>query len=222
MADDKGKSFSLPTGLAAAVALVVAAFAAVGVAGELLTRAVRNSPEWMATFVTVAFAIVAVATVAQMRRRDQRAARWAVVLLTLVVGAAVFFGAFTVSDREKPSIAMSASTDNRVTTISVVASASSLRTNEGMQVQVFGLPKIDTTDDRCELEPEDIPVVDVLTSQRSGPDANGDVASSISVEVKEGLYPAICGFVALRDRDTEDPSDDRLVSAYLRLSTPDS
>jgi hypothetical protein len=156
---------ALPPGLAAAIALVVAGLAAVGVTGDALTKAVRNEPGALGAAVILALAasvLLAVTTVfvrpsstrnvnikarLKLWSRDfwKTGNSWVTIgLMALLAGVAwaILLGASSVADREQPLVTLSFTserTGNRMLTIHV--SASSLRTSEQILVQVIGLSK---------------------------------------------------------------------------------
>jgi hypothetical protein len=222
--DNKNNGFGLPPGLAASAALVVAVFAAVGVAGDLLTRAVRNEPGPMAWVVGLALWAVGIPIIVIAKNW---ATRVAVFLLLIVLTIAVIVGTNSVSDREQPRVALSAMTEDDTVTVSVEAGGSSLRTTDDMLVQVIGLRIFSDFDGmvpECESSRlRDIPssseVGDLLVWDRAGPNGSGDVELSIEFEIPVGEYGGLCAWTALPDKDRDNPSDDRATAAYLRLPT---
>jgi hypothetical protein len=205
--------FDVPPALAGAIALIVAALAAVGVSGGALTRAVRNDPTTIALLVIVLLVAVAVPVVASVR--GSRAIAGSVIVLVLVLCATVWTGARSVGEREQPRVALSASTKDQVTTITVIASGSGLKSNQDMLVQMQGLegfPASVHADNGCARSGSDT-VGSLLLWQQAGPDGSGAVSVESKVEVPVAEYAGVCAYVSLRN----DPSgDDRWVRSYLR------
>jgi len=150
MADDTnggttgGSGFTLPPAITAAIALVVAGLAAVGVTGDALTKAVRNEPQLLAAAVTIALAATVLAAAFLLSNWVVRLGLFG--LLGAVVWA-VWLGATSVADREQPLVSLSSTseaTGNRTLTVEV--SASGLRTSDEILVQVVGIKKFTQTD----------------------------------------------------------------------------
>jgi len=227
---EDSKGWGLPGGPASAVALVVAVLAAVGVAGDVLTRAIRNDPIAVPLIVSAVLLAVGIPALIITKRWLQRGG---IIALLLVLIAASLYGGRSVADREIPRAAISAKTDeNRVTTLTVDASGSSLRTRDDMLVQVIGLPDLadfqrltaecegsrlrtqfDAQGNRIPV-PFDSDKGDLLAWQRYGPDKEGDVSATITLEVPAGRYQGTCVYAALRGKSSDDP---RSAAAYLRL-----
>jgi hypothetical protein len=232
----------LPPGLAAAIALVVAGLAAVGVTGDALTRAVRNQPDHLAYAVILALAasvLLAVTTVLVMPS-------WARTLLVTVgllallggVAWAVRLGAMSIADREQPLITLSTTserTGNRTLTVQV--SASGLRTTDEILVQVIGLKKFTQANyavvNVCErswtytsVAPNVYEVLPakigaVLLWNRIGPDPTGKVNATIKIPIPTNLYQGICAWAPLPDRPGP-PGSRRNSAAYLKMTAIES
>jgi hypothetical protein len=145
----------LPPGLAAAIALVVAGLAAVGVTGDALTKAVRNEPGFLAAAVILALAasvLLAVTTVLVRPSRTRNLLSrsfwktrnfWMIIgLVALLAGVAwaVLLGASSVGDREQPLVTLTSTSERTgYRTLTVQVSATGLRTSEEVLVQVIGL-----------------------------------------------------------------------------------
>ncbi|MEV6527489.1 hypothetical protein AB0M43_36745 [Longispora sp. NPDC051575] len=150
------KGFTLPTALAASLALLVAAFAVVGVSGGLLTRAVRNQPEDLAQIFVFGLVVAGVAASVVILGAAV-ATRWAafngvkgivvvVAVLALTAGAvrAVQVGANSVAEREQPFVSMSLDPKGKDTELSVVTvevSGAGLRNIDQLLIQVIALTK---------------------------------------------------------------------------------
>lgn len=94
----------------------------------------------------------------------------------------VWVGAESIGEREQPTADVSATEDDGIVTITLNASASSLRSAEGMLMQIVGLEKFGSVQSirpQCYLDRfaprTDSPALegDVLAWQRVGPDAEG-------------------------------------------------
>lgn len=225
--------FTFPPGIAAAVALVVAALAAVGVSGDALTRAVRNEPQPLAWAVTIALA-AAVVVAALVSRK------WVVGLglFVILIAAiwAVWLGAWSVANREQPLVALSLSSeDTGSRTLTVEVSASGLRTTDEILVQVIGLKKFTQVDEAtvgiCEhswaftsAAPEryrGLPAGSgtLLLWDRIGPDPTGKVETTIKIPVPSGQYQGICAWAPLPSR-SGNTGDVRNSAAYLTVTAP--
>lgn len=143
--------------LAGAVALFVAALAAVGVTGDVLTRAVRNFPFAISGFLVV----LLLATLGfffslnnndngygstRSVHRNAILKRRYIALALIAVCSCIIAGAISVSDREQPAISLHASYGGGQVTLTVDSSASGLSTTDQLTVQVLGLSVFSTVD----------------------------------------------------------------------------
>ncbi|HEX8497069.1 MAG TPA: hypothetical protein VF661_07725 [Actinomycetales bacterium] len=215
----------VPPTLTAALALVVAALAAVGVSGDLLTRTVRNHPGAIATVVVAALLAFGVPAIALART-------WAVRLPLLVLtGAAVggvIAGAFaSARDREQPRVSVAAASTASATSLTIEASANGLRSRDDMLVQVQAV----------ERWPDELAGSDVqrgcrtnrnqrwrpgtepswpgalLLWQQAGPDAKGAVQVTSKLELQPGRQEGVCVVVILLNTRGQEP---RAVASFLR------
>ncbi|GMA84825.1 hypothetical protein GCM10025868_00750 [Angustibacter aerolatus] len=216
----------LPPTLAAAVALVVAALAAVGVSGDLLARTVRNHPVAIAAVVVVALLAFAVPAVAASTGWAVRAA---IVLVVVAACWAAAAGARAAgSDREQPRVSLTAATTASATTLTVDASANGLRSRDNMLVQVQGV-----TDWPADSADRDLQVAcnsdrnarwpagatprwpgELVLWQQAGPDAKGAVTVGSKVELVPGEQEGVCVWVVLTNVKGQAP---RRVVSYLQL-----
>lgn len=202
----------VPAGVSAVVALAAAALALIGLTGGVLVRAVRSSP---GTIVLAIAALIVLALVAEQTRGWRRlvaaVAMLCVVLLTLGIGAT------SIDERDKPSVALKASSTSPSATapgkwtITVKATASGLRAREDMLVQLQGLPDgiprdsatFDVTSPRCSAtvlrssESERTnryppPAGDLLLWTQAGPNADGSTVVEASVDVTLTKYAGVC------------------------------
>jgi hypothetical protein len=227
------KSWTVPGGPAAAIALVVATLAAVGVAGDVLTRWARNEPNEI--FFVVAGVLVAV-TAPTYKAAQGKWPKIGIVLLLAVLLASTFSATRSLTERELPRVSLSGESDeNGVLKITVDGSGSSLRSSDDMLIQVVGLKELDDFDaavSECEVSrlrrvvgrdasgrplerPFGSETSDVILWQRFGPDPTGSVAATISTQVSRADYKGICAWAALRTEN--DPQQTRTVAAYLPL-----
>jgi hypothetical protein len=173
-----GDAFPFPPGLAAAIALVVAGLAAVGVSGDTLTRAVRNEPEeitkWIIVALSAAAALVGVSLAekrwnAWWKHPSPPPRRWPLIgvvvvglLAVLGVGlvATIVFasakametGANQLTDREQPLVSLQAATDEqRLTTVTIDVRATGLPTTDQMLVQVVGMTEFSDVVDEAKI-----------------------------------------------------------------------
>jgi hypothetical protein len=130
---------SLGTG----IALVVAALAAVGLSGGALTRSVRNFPIPISVILCVAL----IASLAIALLINKTGSAWAnvvvyaaAVLLVIAACGAVALGAYSVHEREQPSVSLAAeygADGKALVTVSVAAAG--LSTQDQLVVQILGL-----------------------------------------------------------------------------------
>jgi hypothetical protein len=230
-----GASFSLPPALAAAIALVVAGLAAVGVTGDALTRAVRNQPKPLAWALTIALAATALVAAALL---SGWMGRVGVVVLAAAAVWAVWLGAFSVAEREQPLVALSSTSESTgVRTLTVEVSAAGLPTNEQVLVQVVGIKKFDQVDKAtvvlCEhswafsfLDPGHFHALPassgtLLLWNRIGPDRTGTVKATIKIPIPSAKYQGICAWAPL-PRKTPTDRDIRNSAAYLKFDSADA
>lgn len=135
-----------------AIALFVGALAAVGVAGDVLTRAVRNLPLLMSALLTI-IVVAAMGLFIVGSRTGRRSSERTTLLqrrfLTLIAVATcltVLVGATSVADREQPAIALQASYTSNQITLTVESSAAGLATTDQLTVQVLGLSQFSVID----------------------------------------------------------------------------
>jgi hypothetical protein len=176
--EGNGDGFPFPPGLAAAIALVVAGLAAVGVSGDTLTRAVRNEPEKITWSIVVALGAAAALVVLSLI--DKRWNAWwkhpsppprkwpwvgvvvagllavlgVLLVATIVVASAeaMLTGANQVTDREQPLVSLQAATDDQgLTTITIDVRATGLQTTDQLLVQVIGLTEFTDVVNRAKI-----------------------------------------------------------------------
>jgi hypothetical protein len=162
-----GPQSGFPTVLTAALAFVVAGLAAIGLTGDALLRAVRNSPRWIAVWFTLALIGAGIFVLGQLWPRkttaNENAAKttrftvaWVlgIIGLALFVGAtsaAIWFGAYAVHDRELPLVTLQAApvaaapsaasgrwTEGTIE-VTITARAVGMTTKNDLLVQVVGL-----------------------------------------------------------------------------------
>jgi hypothetical protein len=207
------KGLEIPPALAASAALVVAVFASVGVSGGLLTRAVRNHPLPMAIIVVGTLAIACwVSTIAINRRKAERVLRWPVWGLTALLIFAVVLGVFSLTKREFPRVSLSSTSDGNLTTVTISATGSGLRSREGMLLQVHGLATFPEAEEVMGCQQNRFPEYplddmahwpgQLLLWERGGSDADGKVALESKIQVPANSYEGLCAWAVLRDRDS--------------------
>ncbi|MEO5608297.1 MAG: hypothetical protein ABIQ61_10005 [Ornithinibacter sp.] len=202
----------VPGGVTAVVALSAGVLALIGLTGGVLVRAVRSSP---GTIVVAIAVLIVLAVVAERSKGAVRVvagvAILGVVLLTLGLGAT------SIDERDKPSVALKAtSTPASATapgtwTITVRATASGLRAREDMLVQLQGLrtgiptdaesylatdPGCRSTVLRTPMQESRTPYPtssgDLLLWTQAGPGADGSTVVESSVQVPLGAYKGAC------------------------------
>lgn len=203
----------IPAGVSAVVALAAAALALIGLTGGVLVRAVRSMPGT----IVMAVAILVILAVAAERARGWLRFAAAFAMLTVVLGT-VALGATSIDERDKPSVALKATSTAATATapgkwtITVKASASGLRAREDMLVQVQGLSAGLPSDSR---EFEDVQPRCITTALRlprdeaargpypsragalllwsqAGPTTDGSTLVESTVEVPLGTYKGVC------------------------------
>lgn len=247
-ADDPGKNeggFSPTQVLTAVVALFVAALAAVGVTGDILTRAVRNYPIAISALLIVTLlATLGFFTVdlSESRSGDRKKVLRGRHVMGIVASicATILLGALSVADREQPGIALQATYSGGQVTLTVESNAAGLATKDQLSVQVLGLSKFSvidrTTAEICEqIYAHSIRAgsgdnlqdflnsrhdkyqgtVSILLSERLGPDSTGTIKSITKLDFPAGLYQGVCAFSPLPNEQIESA---RNSASYLRLS----
>lgn len=206
----------LAAGLAAAGTLIVGAFAAVGISGDLLPRMVRNEPIWTAVLVCAALILVAIAVFSSN-------AKLIVVPLTLVLLGIVVTGVLSLQQRENPQVAVTADVDESgKVLLAVTASASSLRSDERMLVQLVGLTRelaggelkaaCRQSQSTADADRDDL---DVLISNETGSAANGASSLVVQAFAAEDAYVRYCALAILGERSVSNAADDRFAWAYI-------
>ncbi len=198
------RDFKVSPEIAAAVALLVAALAAVGVSGALLARAVRNSPGLMALVVSVAILVPAVALVGSAWRAQRHGLAILTGVLALAGIYAVLFGAASLALSETPSVSASAELTENGYLVTVDAKAAGLRADQDMLVQLQGLATFPEDGSMSELEPACVdsrlttdpaklpPSAGLLAWQQAGPDSGGDATVSFKVTIPQGQFEGMC------------------------------
>ncbi|TFV87806.1 hypothetical protein [Blastococcus sp. CT_GayMR16] len=197
---------------------VVAVLAAVGVAGDLLPRLVRNQPLWAALLVSAAVVSLFVMLIGR--------GPWLLVgtlLLAAALVGVIFLGVGSLSEREIPhvTLAVTQKAEPLSTTVAVTGTATSQRSTETMLVQVLGFPSaVDPevlsgacrgsrrTDDAGDDQ------FSVLLWNESGPDQTGRSRVETTLDVPSDDFAVVCVGVFLRERDRNDAEDDRIAWAY--------
>ena len=221
----------LRAGIGLAVALVVAIYAAIGIQGDLLTRAVRNTP-WV---ISIAFILVIVGVALpffQLRKKasERRRRVFEVVGLSLVVLgsiSAIVAGGYALAERELPDLTMTPEWPEvpaAATTVTVTATATSLRSNEDVMLRVIGITPGSPQELRDSCVNAGGPWVDptvggdgqIIFWGTSGPSPTG-AAKVSTVVLNPSEYVYLCAYAALRDRSTKSISDDRWVWNSIRI-----
>jgi hypothetical protein len=101
---NKSTQFSLPVSLTAGVALLVSVLAAVGVAGDTLTRAVRNAPPYVVVGVIVGV-LIAMA-VPLFASNVPTIWKIAVGALIAVLAGGLFWVTGSIAEREQPLVTL--------------------------------------------------------------------------------------------------------------------
>jgi hypothetical protein len=214
------------------VALIVAIFAAIGIQGEFLTRAVRNAPVW----ITVAFSAVIVGLVLPILwsgKVKKRVVGVADVLgAILVVGGsilALIVGGQSLAKRETPTLIMAttwSATEPTIANVKVTSKASSLRSNEDVMLRVAVLTPGSNRALRYQCLSSSSPWEDptlagtgqILSWGTSGPGTTGNADVTVDVRADSASADYICAYTALRDRSTKRTDDDRFSLSVYRLS----
>jgi cytochrome c oxidase subunit IV len=246
--NDEKRGFSFPPELAAAIALVVAGLAAVGVTGVTLTRAVRNEPmiAW-----SIILALVAAGLLVLVSLMGKQSAPVSLVLLaplrllllTVIVAAtalAIWTGARSINDREQPLVSLQAATDEQhMTTITIDVQATGLQTTDQLLVQLIGLTEFIELDrakiELCERSWVPSPeTMDEYVVKREGGDLDPgpadllvwnrvgpDQSGAVETTLKVQFPTGTYQGVCAwgpLPNDRGGPGDDRNSAAYLRLN----
>ncbi len=220
------KGFEFNPAVAAIVAVFVAVLGATGIAGDGLTRAVRNHPNEFGRLLLSL--LVAVGLFGFIRALWLKAWLIAAVEAAVVVGLVflVLQATDAVAERENPLVALSATTDDGVVTITVTARASGLASDSDMLVQVQSLTSFPGSYEELTEEcggSKLPPTAGLLSSvdqlwlwEQAGPDADGVAELASSFEMPAGEYEAVCAYAALKaDQGSEE--DYRFEFAVIRL-----
>jgi hypothetical protein len=214
-----GDNGLLKGGISVAAGLVVAALAAVGIAGESLSRMVRNRPAAVAWPLGMAIGLIAIAIVAVMVHKDGlKPIVWLQGIPILLMAAILVFvvvqGTKSHDEREYPGISLSVTTENSVRMIEAKATSTSLRSEERMLLRVIAIDRearLNTEKDlrhTC-FDTSFVPKNGRLVSwTETGPNAEGEASTEV-LAAAPGELSHVCGFVALWDRDRETADDDR-------------
>lgn len=216
--------FEFPPSLAATVGLLVAALAAVGLSGDLLSRAVRTYTWPLAGLFALAIMITSFAVAVTNKGR---AARVAVILLAVIAALLVVTGAFSVDTRDVTAVSVTYATGTvpdkggeQLTTITVGASGSGVRVGEFLWLEVYGLPPdVSWSDPRdpCSRADEVRPMAVRVADLTAGPDQSGAVTTQSGIDIPTGTYVGICAYTGLISTDME-KQDFTNASAYARLA----
>jgi len=231
--------------LSGTVAVFVAALAAVGVTGDILTRAVRNYPILISVLlITTIVATLGFFTASNNSRRSpdrQRVIKLRYLLIIITAtSATIIAGALSVALREHPGIALQADYADGQVTLTVESKAAGLSTTDQLSVQVLGLSRFSvidqTTAEICEQiyahsikagngeKLQDflntryqtyVGSVSLLLQERLGPDSAGNINSTTKLDFPAGLYQGVCAFSPLASEQLESA---RNSASYLRLS----
>lgn len=212
--------------MAAGSVFVVGLLIALGVEGDLLTRIVRNHPIWVSlAFVAVIFGLT-LPLVVRHSKFAQMLAEFGG--LFLVVGGGlvtVYVAAASYQDRELPALSIKPTWSQSAggsSTLTIDASALSLKTNEDLFVRVAGIrgAPMDEIRDACRSDAIDTrdEVVSVLWWATSGPDTSGKANITATVPANLSEFDYICAVAALRNRPN--PNSHRSVWALIDLNRP--
>jgi len=230
--EDKNDEFTFNPAVAAIVALFVAVLAAVGIAGDGLTRAVRNHPIFFGLLLIGIVVVVGLFGVARAWKAKNRPIAIVELAVVALLSITILVAASAVAEREQPLVSLSVATQDGVATVTVTARASGLESNSDMLVQVIPLEEFPATYDeavqlcrrdsfaRGDGRPDGPPA---WIWEQSGPDADGVAEVQSSFELPAGEYGAVCAWAALRaDRSDPDPGSYRDKLAFVRLLDADA
>lgn len=232
MTPGDGQSPTWPPALAAALALGVGALAAVGLTGDSLLRAVRNSPFLIAFSLVLALVGAAVFVMAK-----QSGFKMAGLVASIVAAAALIgLGAWAVWNQEIPLVSVQAGPvtappsaapsafKNGNIEVTVGARAAGLETTDSLIVQVIGIESYtgvsQSAVELCENkdyswstgETNATPGPNakqgsLLMWTRVGPAANGTVDTTWKFQIEAGDYQGLCATIIGSQNS----------AAYLRL-----
>jgi hypothetical protein len=214
--------------IAVAGTFVIGIFTALGIQGDLLTRASRNDP----ILIIVAFSLIIVGLVVPLVS-GAHVPSWvdAVSVIFVVAGAilALATGGLSLAKRETPTLSMTTTWNEAApvtANVTVTASATSLRSNEDIVLRVATLtPGSDQAlFDQCRTKngPWTDPTLGgtgkVLSWGTSGPDTAGEAEITVEVRTDPALTDYVCAYTELRDRSPSKNDDDRFSWAVYRLA----
>jgi hypothetical protein len=210
-----------------AVALVVGMFTALGIQGELLTRAARNDP----IHITIAFGVVILGLVIPLIPGVNNVVIDAICIV-LVAGGAIYalaLGGISLAERETPILSMTptwSDADTSAVSVKVTASATSLRSHEDIVLRVAALTpgSEKALRDQCRTKagPWEDPTLagtgKVLAWGTSGPGTGGDAVVTVTVRAHSKATDYVCAYAELRDRSPNRLDDDRFSWTVYRLT----
>ena len=217
--------------------LVVSLFAAVGISGDYLTRAVRNNTDDVTFWFSVVIAGLVLPFIGFLLSKSGKQEWWtqlisiggiALVLLGSIM--TIHIAANSLSEREMPGITAETTwpeDDSTDVTITVAATGASLRAQENLLLRVIGIRTTDQQelDDQCILDdrtlrPTISESVRVLARGVVGPEPNGTAKQKVVVEADSAEFDFVCAYALLRDRDLSAAEDDRWAWMVLDIRGP--
>lgn len=197
--------------IAAGIALITLIFTAVGVAGDLLVRLVRNHP--VLTSIVFILVLLGLALAALGRGKMLLKTRIALstVLTVAAAGLAVWLSTQSLSDREVPTVAMTPTWSTGragAATVSVKAAAVSLRSQESLLLRVIGVSEdaVKWGHSGCSVAaaPWETQKLErgatILYWGESGPSLSGAAESSITLPVRNTEFRYLCAQALLYNR----------------------
>lgn len=224
MADSDGSSVGAVIGIAATLFLGV--LGALGVAGNLLARSVRNEPKWSAVALTIAI-VGAILLAWAVLPKKSLLSGVALAILALGLMSAAWFGAKSQGTRENPRLTLNAvkmaSGDVSVT---AKASGSSLKSNDRMLLRILVIKtrlsdkdirrRVEADCYRGQLDRAHRTTTRLVSWTETGPDPSGDASTEQKLTVRNGKgVEYVCAWVALSQRGTLE--DVRFADALVDL-----
>lgn len=215
----------------AALAVVVAIFAALGIEEDILRRMVRNFPDATATAISLVIIGASVPVVLLLIRMSRP---WVTVLLVILSIVSAFLviigmtrvlhiGADSLNSRDMPGLSLSAvKSESGSIIVTSEATASALRSSEKMLLRIYAVGTSDSEDlvTLCRSAQEPASAVPssgsrVLQWGEAGPDGTGAAKVSQTLTINDDDFSFVCAYAALERAPDEDGK------AYLAWSVVD-
>jgi hypothetical protein len=214
----------------AALAVVVAVLASLGIEEDILRRMVRNYPRATGFGISLVILGASIPLVLLLLRTRRSWARKAVRGISIASAAAVVIGlvvvlwtgALSLNSRDMPAVSLSAvKSESGAITITSEATAAALRSREKMLLRIYAYSKSPGQDLPRDCQSGDIPGLEapstgarILQWGEAGPDKSGFAKVTETVAVNGDEYSFACAYTVLQNVEEDD-------NVYFAWSTVD-